>query len=84
MRGWIRSLPSSTARRGSASRGVGAHLIQLRIKERSDAEVLGAAREAMKIVAPLTRSLWSTTIGDRDDAGADYVHLRQAISTAPT
>ena len=58
--------------------GVGARLIQLRIKERSDAEVLGETREALKICHEADAQLvvndyWRIAI----DAGADCVHLGQ-------
>ena len=58
--------------------GVGARLIQLRIKDRSDAEVLGETREALKICREADAQLvvndyWRIAI----DAGADCVHLGQ-------
>ena len=58
--------------------GVGARLIQLRIKERSDAEVLGETREALRICREADAQLvvndyWRIAI----DAGADCVHLGQ-------
>ena len=58
--------------------GVGARLIQLRVKERADAEILGETREALKICHEAGAQLvvndyWRIAI----DAGADCVHLGQ-------
>jgi thiamine-phosphate pyrophosphorylase len=58
--------------------GVGARLIQLRIKDRSNAQVLGETREALKICREADAQLvvndyWRIAI----DAGADCVHLGQ-------
>jgi thiamine-phosphate pyrophosphorylase len=58
--------------------GVGARLIQLRIKERSDDEVLGETREALRICREtgaqlIVNDYWRIAI----DAGADCVHLGQ-------
>jgi len=62
-------------------------LIQLRVKERSDAEILGeGARGAQNMPRGWARSLSSTITGRiAIDAGADCVHLGQGdLGRAPT
>ena len=58
--------------------GVGAQLIQLRIKDRPDGEIAGEIREALGICGAAGAQLvvndyWRLAI----DAGVDYVHLGQ-------
>ena len=58
--------------------GVGARLIQLRIKERSDDGILGETREALRICREagaqlIVNDYWRIAI----DAGADCIHLGQ-------
>ena len=59
--------------------GVGARLIQLRVKDKDEATILGETREALAICRERrARSSSSTTIGaSRSTAGADFVHLGQ-------
>ena len=59
--------------------GVGAHLIQLRIKDRRESEIADEIREAVRICGKADAQLvvndyWRIAI----DAGADYVHLGQS------
>jgi len=59
--------------------GVGARLIQLRVKDRTDAEILGETREAVKICREtgaqlIVNDYWRIAI----EVGADYIHLGQS------